>query len=158
VTPIKVISGGQTGVDRAALDAAGELGLPTGGWCPRGRRAEDGAIPDHYPLTELPSAAYGARTRKNIAAADATLILTPTSAPPTGGTALTARTAARTNKAHLIAALDNPIAADEIRAWLNKVRPAVLNVAGPRESESPGVHDAAFALLLEVLGQSKPDQ
>jgi len=154
VTPIKLVSGGQTGVDRAALDAAAALGLAAGGWCPNGRRAEDGTIPDRYPLTELPSAQYGARTRKNVTAADATLILTPTAAPPTGGTGLTARSAARAKKPHLIVPLDNPTAAEEIRTWLATVRPSVLNVAGPRESECPGIHAAALALLLDVLGES----
>jgi len=156
VTPIKVISGGQTGVDRAALDAAAALDLPTGGWCPKGRRAEDGTIPDRYALTELPSPEYRTRTKKNVTEADATLILTPTSAPPTGGTGFTLRLAARAAKPYLIVALDNPAAANEIRAWLETVRPAVLNVAGPRESEAPGIHVAAVALLSDVLSKNRP--
>jgi hypothetical protein len=73
--PSKIISGGQTGVDRAALDAAIELGIPHGGHCPRGRRAEDGRIPDRYQLTETDSAQYRVRTERNVLDADATLIL-----------------------------------------------------------------------------------
>ena len=81
----KIISGGQTGVDRAALDVALELGLPCGGWCPRGRRAEDGPIDPRYPLTETPWDGYPQRTEWNVRDADGTLILTParrTAAPP----------------------------------------------------------------------------
>lgn len=72
----KIISGGQTGVDRAALDADAACGIAGGGFCPKGRRAEDGPIPPHYPLTELASADYPTRTRRNVHAADATLVLT----------------------------------------------------------------------------------
>src|SRR5947209_11260398 len=83
----KIVSGGQTGVDRAALDVALELGLPCGGWCPKGRRSEGGRIPERYPLRETTSAAYPARTRRNVLYSDGTLVLT--NGPPTGGTALT---------------------------------------------------------------------
>ena len=70
-----VISGGQTGVDRAGLDAAREAGIRTGGYCPQGRLAEDGAIPDCYPMTEMAGADYAARTEKNVIASDGTLVL-----------------------------------------------------------------------------------
>ena len=69
----KLITGGQTGVDRAALDVGLALGLPVGGWCPKGRRAEDGIIPDRYPLTETPERNYQARTRRNVEDSDGTL-------------------------------------------------------------------------------------
>jgi Circularly permutated YpsA SLOG family len=85
----KIISGGQTGVDRAALDVALELGIPCGGWCPKGRRAEDGAIPDKYPVEENDSPEYPPRTARNVRAADGTLILTR--GTPDRGTALTVR-------------------------------------------------------------------
>ena len=89
----KIISGGQTGVDRAALDVALALGLAVGGGCPKGRRAEDGIIPDRYPLTETPEPNYEARTRRNVEDADGTLILNRGKLD--GGTALTAATPAR---------------------------------------------------------------
>mgnify|MGYP006174065873 CR=1 FL=1 len=80
----RIISGGQTGVDRAALDAAMAAQYPVGGWCPQGRRAEDGPIPRDYPLRETPSAEYAQRTLWNVRDSDATLVLTP--GPITGGT------------------------------------------------------------------------
>lgn len=102
----RVISGGQTGVDRAALDVARERGLALGGWCPRGRRAEDGRIPDTYPLTETRTADYRERTRRNVLAADATLVLTR--GAPSGGTAYTLAVARRAGKPALVADLDAP--------------------------------------------------
>ena len=98
--PTRIISGGQTGVDRAALDAAQCCGIASGGYCPKGRRAEDGTIPPHYPLTELPSADYPTRTRQNASAADATLILTRGSL--SGGSAYTARIARQLGKPLLV--------------------------------------------------------
>src|SRR5688572_26590013 len=85
----RIVSGGQTGVDRAALDVALELGIPCGGWCPKGRLAEDGRIPDRYPLIEMPTANFPARTRKNIQESHATLILMASADDRTGGTSLT---------------------------------------------------------------------
>ena len=87
----KIVSGGQTGVDRAALDVALKVGIPCGGWCPKGRKAEDGAIPDRYPLTETSSASYPVRTEKNVNDSDGTLILKV--GPVTGGTARTVKAA-----------------------------------------------------------------
>src|SRR5437870_10377236 len=92
----KIISGGQTGVDRAALDVALELGLPCGGWCPRGRRAEDGPIPERYPLQEMKSPAYPPRTARNVRDSDGTVILTR--GQPDRGTALTIELAERYRK------------------------------------------------------------
>ena len=83
----RLLSGGQTGVDRGALDAALEAGFPCGGWCPRGRRAEDGKIPDRYPLREASSPRYVQRTRRNVRDADATLVLAW--GEPSGGTRAT---------------------------------------------------------------------
>src|SRR3954447_23558628 len=98
--PAKLISGGQTGVDRAALDVALALGIPCGGWCPKGRKAEDGPIPERYPLTETPSGSYSQRTRWNVRDADATLILTW--GQPTSGTLLTVNACRGTDKPHLV--------------------------------------------------------
>jgi hypothetical protein len=95
-----VISGGQTGVDRGALDAALEAHAPCGGWCPEGRKAEDGPIPARYPLRELPGGSYTQRTRQNVADSDRTLVLTFGLA--TGGTARTIEFCRRLGKPHLI--------------------------------------------------------
>lgn len=144
-----VISGGQTGVDRAALDVAMELGVPCGGWCPRGRRAEDGMIPLKYPLRETPSGSYEQRTAWNVRDADATLVLC--CRPPRGGTALTLRFVRRTGKASLVVDLDDLGGEEAARAFLASHRVRVLNVAGPRESQQPGIAVRAKAFLLAVL-------
>src|SRR5437868_5122145 len=102
----KIVSGGQTGVDRAALDVAIALRIPHGGWCPAGRRAEDGAIPKRYRMRETASREYRVRTTRNVEDADATLILCE--GPPVGGTALTTRVAAERRKPVLIVDLADP--------------------------------------------------
>ena len=100
----KLISGGQTGVDRAGLDVALALGLAIGGWCPQGRRAEDGILPDRYPLTETPEPDYETRSRRNVEDADGTLILKRGQLD--GGTALTASYARQIGKPCLVVALE----------------------------------------------------
>jgi len=145
----KIISGGQTGVDRAALDAALKLGLPCGGWCPKGRRAEDGRIPDCYPLEETSSADYRVRTELNVTDSDGTLILTW--GPPMGGTALTLNLARRTHKPFLVVDLIRGESPAEVWVWARAKKILILNVAGPRESEAPGVYVQAFSFLHEVL-------
>jgi hypothetical protein len=146
---MKVISGGQTGVDRAALDVALELGIECGGFCPKGRRAEDGAIPDRYPLRELATRSYPARTERNIREADATLILHR--GAPGGGTALTQRLARTLGRPLLLVDLSLPVEAAAIPDFLRASRISTLNVAGPRESEAPGIHDQAAAVLRRAL-------
>lgn len=140
-----MISGGQTGVDRAALDAAMAAGLPVGGWCPRGRRAEDGRIAERYPLRETPSAAYAQRTSWNVRDGDGTLILA--TAAPHGGTALTMREAKRHGKPLLHVALPDDDAHRRATTWLRENDIHTLNVAGPRESEAPGIYEHARQLL-----------
>jgi len=148
-----IISGGQTGVDRAALDVALALGIHCGGWCPRGRRAEDGTIPRKYPLRETPSTAYAERTAHNVHDADATLVLCR--GPLRGGTALTLRLARRARKPSLTVDLDNPDGVALTRAFLASRRVRVLNVAGPRESQEPGIagrtREFLFALLKDQV-------
>lgn len=142
----RVVSGGQTGVDRAALDAAMALGLACGGWCPRGRRAEDGPIPSRYPLRETPGAAYPERTAWNVRDSDATLVLS--FGKPRGGTALTIGLARKAGRPVLVVDLDTGVPGPaEVRAWLDRERVRALNVAGPRESEAPGVHALASRYL-----------
>ncbi len=150
----KIISGGQTGVDRAALDVAIELDLPHGGYVPQGRRAEDGPIDSRYSLTELPDDDYDARTEANIRSADATLIVSI--GPLTGGSALTQRLAGTYGKPVLH--VDRSRCSRQevvvlIRTWLAEQTPAVLNVAGPRESTTPGIYAETRELLRAVLGQ-----
>ena len=113
---MKIISGGQTGVDRGALDAAIALGIPHGGWCPRGRRAEDGRIPDRYEVSETDSPEYAVRT-------------------------------------NLVVDLDDPLPPQQIRRWLQARRVGVLNVAGPRESQSPGIAARAREFVEQVLSE-----
>jgi len=145
----RVVSGGQSGVDRAALDAALALGIPCGGWCPRGRRAEDGRIPARYPLRETATPDYPARTARNVDESDATLVLTR--GRPRGGTALTVGLARRGSKPVLVVDLDGAADRDEVCAWLTACAARVLNVAGPRESEQPGIHDQAERFLRAVF-------
>ena len=137
---MKIISGGQTGTDRAALDVALSRGMDCGGWCPQGRRAEDGRIPPHYPLQELPGSSSPQRTRQNVIDSDATLILTM--GPPDGGTALTVRLCESTRKPHLIIDGQCTSAADAAVALKDFIADEgvfTLNVAGPRESNQPGI-------------------
>jgi hypothetical protein len=145
----KLVSGGQTGVDRAALDAALDLGIACGGWCPRGRRAEDGRIPDRYPLAETPTGRYPQRTEWNVREADGTLVLTR--GAPRGGTALTIALARRIGRPCLVLDLGDRAEARTIREWIAAAGIRVLNVAGPRESEAPGIHGDAHRLLLAAL-------
>jgi len=149
----KIISGGQTGVDRAALDVALETGIPCGGWCPQGRRAEGGRIPDPYPLEETSSSDYRVRTRMNVEDSDGTLILTW--GPPLGGTALTLQLARKLRKPHLLIDLAQGGDSQKVIEWAtaNKIR--ILNVAGPREGEAPGVYHRAAAFLQAVLERNR---
>ena len=146
----KLVSGGQTGVDRAALDAALALGLPCGGWCPRGRRAEDGPIDGRYPLEETPSSDYAQRTEWNVRDSDGTLVLTR--GEPHGGTAFTLDVARDLGRPALV--LDPAGAPDTgaVRDWLKRERIGVLNVAGPRESGAPGIYEEALFFLRAALG------
>lgn len=145
----RVVSGGQTGVDRAALDGALALGIPCGGWCPRGRRAEDGRIDMRYPLQETPSRDYAERTEWNVRDADGTLILTR--GAPQGGTALTLEIARRLGRPALVLDLAAARNAGTVRDWLAREGIRVLNVAGPRESAAPGIHAEALSLIQMVL-------
>jgi len=144
-----LVSGGQTGVDRAALDGALALGIPCGGWCPRGRRAEDGRIDMRYPLQETPSRDYAERTEWNVRDSDGTLILTR--GAPQGGTALTLEIARRLGRPALVLDLAAARDAGAVRDWLAGEGIRILNVAGPRESAAPGIHDEALGFIQIVL-------
>jgi hypothetical protein len=146
---MRIVSGGQTGVDRAALEVALARGLVCGGWCPRRRRAEDGAIDARFPLRETPSPDYSERTAWNVRDSDATLILVR--GPLRGGTARTSDCARTLGRPHRIVDLSADPDADGVRTWLAEHRVSALNVAGPRESQSPGIGALARAFLERVL-------
>ncbi len=152
---VKIVSGGQTGVDRAALDVASELGIVTGGWVPLGRLAEDGRVPDRYVgLTETESTEYAVRTEKNVRDSDATLVLS--AGPPTGGTALTETIAKRLGKPLFsvdLVAIPAAQAQANVETWLAQVVPRVLNVAGPRASKAPELDSLVREVLAKVLAK-----
>jgi hypothetical protein len=149
--PQQIVSGGQTGVDRAALDVALELGIACGGWCPKGRLAEDGAIDERYPLRETRSTRYARRTAFNVRDSDATLILA--ALPLRGGTAYTERVARELERPLLVVAPDAG-QVERVRAWLDANEVLVLNVAGPRESGAPGTYARACGFLRPLLRRS----
>ncbi len=152
----KIVSGGQTGADRAALEVALELGLSTGGWIPRGRRAENGAVPERYEeLVESDSEAYESRTERNVRDSDATAVFA--FGAPTGGSALTVNLAHRLGKPVLTLDLERCTREEAIatlRGWLAETRPRVLNVAGPRLSEQARIAEATAGILRAAL---RPD-
>ena len=125
-----------------------ELGIPHGGWCPRGRLAEDGRIPDRYQLSESDSADYPVRTEQNVLLGDATLILCR--GRLSGGTELTLRLAQQHGRPHLVVDLDRARDAAEVRRWLLEHGVETLNVAGPRESQSPGIEALAKEFILRA--------
>lgn len=147
--PAVIISGGQTGVDRAALDVAIHLGIPHAGWCPLGRRAEDGVIPRRYQLRETPSWRYQQRTAWNVRDADATLVLCDGALR--GGTALTVRLAQSMGRPCLMADPGDESAAAQVRSACADLRVKRLNIAGPRESQRPGIGARAREFLLTLL-------
>ena len=152
-TAMKIISGGQTGVDRAALDAARALRMEYGGFVPKGRKAEDGPIPMEYGhLKELETDRYEARTERNVIEAAATLIFAMGALQ--GGTAITAGFARRYGKPCLVLdlmELTDEEAAARAGAWLSETRPEVLNVAGPRESNAPGIYGRVLSILKQTV-------
>ncbi len=149
----KIISGGQTGVDRAALDVAMRLGRPYGGWIPKGRLTEEGPLPAYYQLEEMPTDAYEARTEKNVIESDGTLLISRGS--PTGGTDYTRRMALKHGKQMLHIDLNlgqRPSdAASIIASWIEMNRIETLNVAGPRASNDPSIYMDATHILTHLL-------
>ena len=136
-------------MDRAALDVALAGGWEVGGWCPAGRRAEDGVIASRYPLQETPSTDYAQRTAWNVRDSDGTLVLIMDT--PTGGTALTIQEAERQGKPLLVVDLYAPLEMSAVADWLAAHEIRVLNVAGPRESEAPGIYWRAKAFMEALL-------
>ncbi len=149
---LKILSGGQTGVDRAALDFALRHGFPHGGWCPRGRLAEDGVIPPIYRLRETDSAEYDERTEKNVAEADATLIVAR-GPELSGGTAFTQFCGRKQGRPVLVVWERDGVSqgAAALAKFLNRNEVRTLNVAGPRESQAHGLGKFVEQLLKAAL-------
>ena len=148
----KIVSGGQTGVDRGALEAAMAWGLAHGGWCPRGRLAEDGTIPSRYQLDEVSSSDYRVRTEQNVVDSDATLILHHGRVQ--GGTLLTLELARKYARPRRVVDLSRPADAGAVARWIRQRDIRVLNVAGPRESNAPGISRQTQQFLLQVLADA----
>ena len=149
----RIVSGGQTGVDRAALDAAIEFGIPCGGWCPLGRRAEDGRIPQAYPLVETATRDYECRTEWNVRDTDATLILNE--GRLTGGTAHTRDFAEKYRRPWILAEPDPARDLERVLQWIAAGGIEVLNVAGPRESTCSGIYGRARCFLRRLLSRER---
>jgi hypothetical protein len=154
----RVISGGQTGVDRAALDAAMTLGIEVGGWCPKGRKALDGVIPEKYLLTETRGKSYQTRTKWNVRDSDASLILCL--GEPSGGTALTIKYCEQIGKPYHVHRLNSEWGTyldgedfGGVVYWLNCHHVQVLNVAGSREGKCFPVYDQSRSFLKGLFRQ-----
>ena len=151
---LKIVSGGQTGADRAALDAALDARVACGGWCPADRSAEDGVIPTRYPVQPLPGGGNDQRTRQNVRDSDATVIFC--FGEPTGGTETTRRACLEMNKPLLVvdAAGDPASAARRVREFIDAHEIRVLNVAGPRASEEPAIGAFVYRCVRALLRQT----
>ena len=149
----RIISGGQTGADRGGLDAAIDLGIPHGGWCPKGRRAEDGAIHPKYRLEETESPDYPVRTEQNVLASHGTVVFT--FGPAKAGSALTIRLARKHRKpvVHIDLEKESPDeASTRLRKWIAEHGVAILNVAGSRESNAAGMEKLVHRIVASAFG------
>ncbi|MEM9280744.1 MAG: putative molybdenum carrier protein [Verrucomicrobiota bacterium] len=149
----KVVSGGQTGADRAALKWALSAGIECGGWCPAGRHSEDGDIDGKYPLIETPSADYAQRTEWNVRDSDATLLVSRSS-KIVGGTALTKTFASRWNRPCLHIHEGSREASERLICFIDENRVETLNVAGPRRTTESGIEDFLTQFLENTLNPS----
>lgn len=146
---LKIISGGQTGVDRAALDIAMRLAIPAGGFCPKGRLAEDGPLHPKYPLQETTTNKYPQRTFLNVETSDGTLVLC--AGKLTGGTSLTINFAKSLHKPFLIVDLSKTANVQTPLQWIKDNNIQALNIAGPRESTRPGIYAMASVYLEQLF-------
>ena len=144
-----IISGGQSGVDRAALDFAIKHGIPCGGWCPADRISEEGIIPDHYPLKETVSKEYSERTKLNIEDSDGTLIIFLNIMDE--GTQFTLRYAREKNNPLYIINGKRNLDVDDFKKWIRDKGILTLNIAGSRESSEPGIYEFTISILTKVF-------
>lgn len=154
---VKIVSGGQTGADQAALDAAIAAGIPHGGWIAKGRKTERGQLPMQYQLQEMESRRYRVRTEQNVLDSDGTLICS--FGPLTGGSALTEALAIRHDKPCLhinFEHSDQAQAIPLITGWMREHAITILNVAGPRASSDPAIYKAVYTTIEALL--RKPPQ
>ena len=149
----KIISGGQTGADRAALDVAIKLGISHGGWIPKGRLTENGMLDDKYQLKEMETTNYNERTEQNVIDSDGTLILSH-GKPTTGGSDYTRDMVLRHGRPWLHIDLNKTLssqAARQIKSWVAEHEIKVLNVAGPRASKDPAIYLSTMEILESAL-------
>ena len=159
----KIVSGGQTGADRAALDVAMELGIPHGGWVPKGRNTEEESLPDTYHMQEMPTDGYTERTEKNVLDSDGTLIVSHGNL--TGGSLYTQEMAMKHGRPclHIDLLKTNAFkGATDIHTWITQHGIKVLNVAGPRASKDPEIYEATVKILkaafyMKAVGANMPD-
>lgn len=152
---VMLITGGQTGVDRAMLDFCLDHGMRCGGWCPEGRKAEDGAIDLKYPVKELPKASYKERTAANVRDSDATVIVYDREMK--GGTLKSFELARKENKPVLLldmSVLEVPRAARRLFEFLGGMKPGILNFSGPRHSQWPEGYKCCYAILRHVFPEN----
>lgn len=151
---ITIISGGQTGVDRGALDGALAKGVSCGGYCPESRQAEDGTIDERYPLIPLMGAGYRKRTRHNVIESDGTVIIYHTQIHPKSGTELTLKTCISKNKPYLLIDMNQVDKDTHINSLIEFVKQhdiKRLNFGGPRESICPNIHAFTKNLVMAMI-------
>ncbi|NQT77217.1 MAG: hypothetical protein HQ565_05855 [Bacteroidetes bacterium] len=151
---LKLISGGQSGTDRATLDFALKNNFPCGGWCPLGRKAEDGVIPIHYPLKETKTSDYAERSLLNVKDSEGTLIITLREMDE--GTRLTYEFAQEHGKPVFLCNDSKPADAISFKNWMTENNIRVLNVAGPREGSTKGMYAFAFQILERLFPLGVP--
>ncbi len=148
----KIISGGQTGADQAALDAAIEMGVEHGGWVPLGRMTEKGRLSKRYNMKEINAIDYDQRTELNVMDSDGTLLFSK--GEPAGGSALTKKLARKHLKPCLhidVNEISEYKAVEIIRSWLGVRKIETLNVAGSRASENPDIYETVLSIMKSVL-------